>query len=156
MGTPYCPYECPTVLANNCGEDSLADHRCHICKVTGALLAHTPLPTHPAGIGANGWENTGAHNWRNQIVDATGFRDDACRLNEPNGTERSATTDSQQHQPPTHGAQVAMYPLRLCIVECRCSSRIPGFSHASAEALGTLTRFQTLVREPYETHGPDT
>ena len=57
-GHPYCPYECPTVLANNCGEDGLAHHRCHICKVTGALVAHTPLPTHLASIGANGWEKT--------------------------------------------------------------------------------------------------
>ena len=55
-GHPYCPYECPTVLANNCGDDGLANHRCHICKVTGALLANTPLPTPLAGIGASGWE----------------------------------------------------------------------------------------------------
>ena len=59
-------------------------------------------------------------------MDSTGFRDDECHLNGPDGTERSTTTDSQQHQPPTHSAQVAMYRLRLCIVDCRCSSRRPG------------------------------
>ena len=114
-GHPHWPYGCPTVLptivmTTACrtiiaiyARRSALNWRQHRSKLIMPVLARTV-----------------EKRW------ALGFRDDECRLNEPDGTERSTTTDSQQHQPPTHSAQVAMYRLRLCIVDCRCSSRRPG------------------------------
>ena len=81
------------------------------------------------------------------MVDATGFRDDECHLNEPDGTEKSTATDSQQHQPPTHGAQVAMYRLLLCIVECRRSSRSSGTCQPLRPNLWAQLRVSQLSSE---------
>ena len=52
---PILAVRVPHGAPNNCGDNGLSDNRCHMCKVVGALLASTPLPSHHAGMGADNW-----------------------------------------------------------------------------------------------------